>query len=45
LEDPLFATSAHGDDVRKSRLSAQGVDRIVKRYAKAAGLEAVRLAA
>lgn len=39
FEGPLFTTIVHGDHVRQQRLSAQSVSRIVKRYAKAAGLE------
>lgn len=35
---PLFCTIVHGDHPRDTRLSGQGVNRIVKRYAEAAGL-------
>ncbi|MEM8608417.1 MAG: site-specific integrase [Myxococcota bacterium] len=35
---PLFCTVVHGDHLRDTRLSGQGVNRIVKRYAEAAGL-------
>lgn len=41
----LFSTVIHGDHLRSTRLSVQGVNRVVKRYAAAAGLEEMRFTA